>query len=163
MNNCPFLIVVALLFFGGCSQKQAVDIQPNLLDRLEQQVNEYVDSSDTTSLTINFNQVTSFEWDYMFIFGPYIPTEFIEGKIGFEWDSAENLITQIGDTHSLIVFTKGEKVVKYLKYPNNIGDFKKIDNTGPYPTEISIFLLEKERYGGEDWLFFYHSPPNISE
>ncbi len=155
MNRFTILTAIFIGFTFSCSSQKMVDVQPDLLDRLKEEVESYNISEDSSGFTINISDITTFEWEEMHIFGPYTPIDEIQKSLGFDWSRAQNLIYQISDTHSLLVFTSNESVVKYLKYPNGYGDFKEIDNTGPYKKTDASFILKKEIYGGQPWLFFY--------
>jgi hypothetical protein len=81
-----------------------------------------------TNLTVSISSITDFQWDTLFIFGPYTSVDAIHAKLGYKWSEAAQTQIEWSDRFNLLVFTKDGKVVRYFKLPRGIGDFP--DSTG---------------------------------
>ena len=49
---------------------------------------------------------------------------------------------------------KENKVIHYIKWPRQKGDFMKIKGL-KYSYDSANFILKKEKYGNQDWLFLH--------
>ncbi|WP_409029387.1 hypothetical protein [Gracilimonas sediminicola] len=157
-------IITAFVISVSCNSKEKAQNQAttelSLDKKLEVFVTDSLIQTNKDSLVINFSQQTNFEWDSLFIFEPYTSDKLIEEELGFKWSSAKSEIRSLGETKTLLVFLKADEIVKTFKYPRNKGDFIKLDMRGPYKRQEGIFTIKKEKYGEEDWLFFYFTPPS---
>jgi hypothetical protein len=89
---------------------------------------------------INLQEITEFEWDKFYIFGPYTPDETFTKNLGFEWSGA----TSIGqDEYQVLVFVKNDKVVMSSIFPRyEGGDFtvNLEDDNYVYSPSEAIFI-----------------------
>jgi len=88
---------------------------------------------------VDISAVTDFEWDTMYVFGPYTPVETIDSQLGFDWPGAEKTHIYSSDTFYLLVFVKNQKVVKYFKVPRTIGDFQDFEAGNMFPRGGDLF------------------------
>ncbi len=103
---------------------------------------------------IDISKLTPFSWDRLYIFKPFTPIKSINSELGFTWEEANKTLINQDDSYNLLVFTIKNEVVNYIKWPRGKGDFSKIETT-VYPYESAKFLLKQEKFGEQDWLFFY--------
>jgi hypothetical protein len=71
-------------------------------------------------VTVDFKQVTNFPWNKVY-FGPYTIAEKVNKQLGLTWSNAHAI--EMSDSFNLIVFVKGDKVVRYVELPRQYGDF----------------------------------------
>jgi len=103
---------------------------------------------------IDIKKVTPFKWNKLYVFKPYTSIDSIDDSLGFIWKDAEKtFINQEGDFH-LLVFTENDKVINYIKWPINKGDFMRIEKL-KYSYDSAKFIFKKEKYGGRDKIFIY--------
>ena len=81
----------------------------------------------STNPVLTISSVTEFQWDKLFIFGPYTPEKKIHEQLGYNWAEAEKTHIDSSDTFHLLVFVNNGKVVRYFKLPRTIGDFQGIE------------------------------------
>src|SRR5690348_5682657 len=79
-------------------------------------------ANTSTNAVITVSALTDFQWDNLFVFGPYTTVEKIQSQLGYRWADAEKTHINLSDTFSLLVFVKDGKVVRYFKLPRTIGD-----------------------------------------
>ncbi|MBT2647592.1 hypothetical protein J7E52_12775 [Bacillus sp. ISL-34] len=96
----------------------------NLLKKDLWDVNEVLLKEEVLSIgqsveTINLSDVTPFDWDVVYSFGPYTPKDHIYETVGYKWDIISETVNE---GMNQIVFLKDGKVVCYLYgYPENNG------------------------------------------
>lgn len=95
---------------------------------------------ETNTATIDFKDIVKEEWDSMFIFPTYTSYETIYDALGFEWDEVYKTGISYRDDITLLVFTNGDKVVRYVEYPKVYGDFSSLEKD---VYEDGIFELHK--------------------
>ena len=146
-----FLLCIGL---GVTNCNTPTEEEFNLTEKYISMVADFRDHKDNER-TFNFDQLSEFEWNRMFIFKPYSPIETVNDKIGFKWDQAESTLINQSDDFNLIVFVIDDKNVRYCRLPRNEGDFIKLDSSGPFYSNNSSFILRKEKNGEQDWIFVY--------
>ena len=152
--NLKFLIVCALLFFASGFKNCGLTSTSRayLIDRLATQINE---QRKTNSATVRLKDVTDFEWDKIYVFPPYTTVKEIHTALGYDWEEATNTGIEMFDSYNLLVFTRLGKVVGYLKYPLNLGDFRGIyadRKQRGFTPEEAIFKISVEDSGGSSFL-----------
>lgn len=79
---------------------------------------------------ITLQEMTEFDWDYMYYFMPYIDKETVETIIGFSSDNISDNLSN--DDGVYAVFVKGKEVICQIQgLPENLGfrfEFGKIDS-----------------------------------
>src|SRR5262249_3021890 len=60
---------------------------------------------------VDFAEIAPFEWDRVYVFGPYTPEEHIQKCLGFEWESAGRSSINSSKRANLVVFVRGSEVV----------------------------------------------------
>lgn len=131
------LLAVPLLLLSSCSKKK------KLIEDIRSAVQLGI--SDDVPTTIDMRRITDFSWQRLYIFAPY---SFSEKELGFEWAEGKESETAQGDSHCLLIFANGNKVVEYIDFPREYGDFSKAQRKGGYSMKDARFSVEK----GEKWV-----------
>lgn len=103
---------------------------------------------------IDIAKLTPFDWEQLYIFKPYTPISIIDSKLGYIWSGAEKTFINQEEEFDLLIFTKNDTVVNYIRWFRNKGDFSKINQIKYQPANAK-FIYKKEKFGEEDWLFLY--------
>ena len=120
------LLTVFMLFATGCSMSAEEINEKNC----KKAISEYCKSS---SDSLKLSDVTDFDWDAVYFFGPYTGASEIEQAIGIKND----LEPTYNESMHRAVFVKGDKIVCDLIYDGYaISDFK-FDNV-PFKKRISV-------------------------
>lgn len=129
MRGVVASLLVWSLALGACSSKP---------DGFETRLEQALRSSAQAGGTLKMEDATDFAWDTLHVFGPYVTAEEIHRQLGFEWAGA---MDQDFDSHTLLVFAQGQKVVKRLDFPRGKGDFA--DMSGKrFTRQDARFLLK---------------------
>src|SRR6266571_2005869 len=80
-------------------------------------------ASTSTNPVVTVSALTDFQWDKLFIFGPYTPVQKIHAQLGFEWADAEKTHIGSSDTYYLLVADEDGKVIRHVTLPRTVGDF----------------------------------------
>lgn len=88
---------------------------------------------------VNISEVTSFDWDLMYIFGPYISEETINETLGFD---AWNYNSALHDGLQLLLFVKNQEVVQYLKMERS-PDFVNNKSIQVFTPKNAIFIFDE--------------------
>ncbi|MFD6211402.1 hypothetical protein [Peribacillus sp. NPDC060253] len=111
--------VVIIAFGLICIAIYKYLLHKDLWDVNEALLKEGVLSIGHSVETINLVDVTPFDWDVVYSFGPYTPKDHIYETVGYKWD---NISETVNEGMNQIVFLNDGKVVCYLYgYPENNG------------------------------------------
>lgn len=120
------LLVIAGLMLvgsGACSRDGSTDGDSRSLAAAAQRV-----LADGTPRTLRlqdvFNQIA---WDRVLVFRPYTPPDELDRRLGFRWDSSRTGISEL-DSFSLVVFTKGNAVVRWFRLRSDVVKFDEDSN-----------------------------------
>ena len=130
MRGVVASLLVCGLVLGACSSKKP--------DGFEARLEQALRSSAQAGGTLKMEDATDFAWDTLHVVGPYVTAEEIHRQLGFEWSGATN---QDFDSHTLLIFTQGQKVVKHLDFPRGKGDFAEMSGKH-FTREDARFLLK---------------------
>jgi hypothetical protein len=152
MNSKLLCVVFLVLTFFSCKESKRSLEYPEFEERYKewfgkQSANDYA--------VLNVEMLTSFNWDYLYIFTPYTPIDTLKRIINIEWEEASETMIHYIESDNLLVFIESGKVVRYSKLSRNIGDFMRLETSGPFLSEDSKFVLKKEMYGGQFWHMLY--------
>lgn len=107
------------------------------------------------SASIELLPLTYFDWDTLYIFGPYTPLESINEQLGYSWIDTKSILpigkkTSINelDDRNLLVFTKNNQVVFNMDFPRSMGDFVIDASKNVFTPTNAVFQIEKRRDGG---------------
>jgi len=95
---------------------------------------------------VNVATATDFEWDHIFIFGPYTPIQRINTQLGHEWPEIAATGIHLSETFSLWVFEKKGLVVRYFKIPRTI-DFEGIMPNNGFSYGEAVFSVKRSDDG----------------
>lgn len=141
--------LVLLILFSSCGIgiKEDLDFKIKLETSIKLKMETEADS------IISIYNITTFEWEEMYIFTPYTGIDSINSRLGFTWYGAKKTHIYQDDGINLLVFVKDERVVSYSRFPRDLGDFIKVESSGPFTKDQSIFVIREEPYGGQNWIF----------
>ncbi|MEH7380917.1 hypothetical protein V7138_10590 [Bacillus sp. JJ1533] len=108
------IVITAIVMIAGF-----ILLKKDLWDKNEELLRKQVLSIGQKVETINLADVTPFEWDTVYSFGPYTSKEDIYETVGYKWDNIQETMNEDMDQ---IVFLNDGKVVCYIYgYPTNKG------------------------------------------
>jgi hypothetical protein len=139
------IIIFCLTSIIACLNKNnKIEYDTKLSDEI------YSILNTTTTDEVSFNSITSFKWDKVCIFPPYISTKTIISSIGFEWEMVNEINIKRDDTTCLIVFSIGDQIVSYFLHPRNKGDFSYLKEYC-YKPEEAIYHVELKIEDNKEW------------
>lgn len=94
----------------------------------------------TNGATIQLSSLTTFPWDKVFIFHPYITPEAIDKELGFKWSNAAKGELEYSDAFELLVFVRDGRVVKSARIHRKIGDWMLDNRNGFRPGEAAFVV-----------------------
>ena len=121
----------------------------------EIQLRKWIKYSEKSGTPLNIKEIGDFDWDRLFIFGPYASNDWVSEELGFEWTGI-NFYKEVSEGVCYLLFVKENAVVHYVKYPRSWGDFSRAYKQGGYGHQDAIFYVKK---GGGP--FFFREPPLI--
>ncbi|MEK4198461.1 hypothetical protein [Cytobacillus sp. FSL K6-0265] len=106
------LVSVVCVMLFNFFKKDIWDVNADLLK-------EEVLSIESSIEEVNLLDITPFDWDKVYFFGPYTPKEWIYETVGYKWDTISETVNE---GMNQIVFLKNDQVVCYVYgYPENTG------------------------------------------
>jgi hypothetical protein len=151
-------IIIIILAFSliGCKIHNPKNDLNNKLIKISKIV-----SNTNQPFTFHLDSLTNFNWDHLFIFGPYTYSEDIDSILGFSWNSFDKYSMEYNEGHFLLVFTLNQKVIYDLIYSRKYGDFNKIKRT-IIKRKDAIFTLKKDYECKVPWLNYYITRSSIN-
>lgn len=108
------MVIIAIVVFIILLKPVKEDIWDKNANKLISSFHAISGDADIEDL----NEFIPFEWDELYSFAPYIPTDTIYEVIGYQWD---NISASVSEGMNQIVFVHDGKVVCYLYgYPENV-------------------------------------------
>jgi hypothetical protein len=139
-----FLVLILLAVGLYLKSKEPVDIK-EFRNSLCQAVHAKPASS------IKLSNLTKFEWEKVYIFGPYTPKEKVESDLGFKWNGFNETGISSDDSTNLLLFLSKDNGVKWAKIPRNCGDFEISSDKNVITRNNDEFVVTEENRG-EPWL-----------
>ena len=130
------VVVVATICLLGCSVSD---------HRLENQIADEVSRGDGTVLRVA--ELTPFAWTRLHVFEPYTPPGVIRQELGFAWGAAKSTGLESDEGHALLVFVRDKRVVSFVMYPRNQGDFAGLHLVDGYKPENAVFVVRQKQDG----------------
>jgi len=121
------------LCFCSCSSKES-----RFLEGLDAGVRF---AQEKQPATIDFRDLTDFDWDKVFVFGPYTSPGTIQSDLGYEWPEATRTNIQESDGIALVVFVRDGRVTEHFSVPRSIADFTDLDRKHVFPREEAVFAV----------------------
>lgn len=155
---CAGLVVIIILT-AGCRK--------NLRQRI---IDHYEKYNRAGACTVYINDLTSFEWDEMYVFGSSANNEFISSTIGFDYHGKK-----IRDGFRRIIFSWGVKEIyeedyQPKSYKSSVFDFSFINDSilnirsYSFYRKDALFVIMKEKIKGsckKCFLYLLSHPQNI--
>jgi hypothetical protein len=85
---------------------------------------------------LDMSETAAFPWDRLFVFEPYTSSEEVERELGRSWWHSDRI--EMFDTFTLLVFVKGDRVVRFVDQPLGTG-FAGCSRKGGFPRESARF------------------------
>lgn len=131
------LVLILGLFLGNLWHNYVAD---NLTSR---KFCQFV--QDKTRTTMRISELTQFQWQKLYIFGPYTSNEEIAKTLGFEWSEVSSTNIDYDESINLLIFVADTKVVHSLELPRSCGDFQR--NVSYTPEEANFIIIKEEGNG----------------
>lgn len=117
-------------------------------------------ASASTNPVVTVSALTDFQWDKLFVFGPYTPIQKIHAQLGFTWAEAEKTHIDSSDAFYLLVFVKDGKVARHFKLPRTIGDFQTSETTDVFTPGNDTFEVKSVNAGSATRFNFWPKQPD---
>jgi hypothetical protein len=91
--------------------------------------------------------VTDFEWDRFYVFGPYMSNARVDRELGFDWGKGENSDYKAQEGGSLLVFVRDGEVVHAFDQPDTDGYFVCVGQDPLTPDQAEL-RVKQVREGG---------------
>jgi hypothetical protein len=89
------------------------------------------------------SEVTVFDWDHLYILGPYSNPSSIRELADLPSPVAKNISVDEGDC--LLVFLAGKDIVFYLSFNRRHGDFAPVSRDNAYPRGQARFFVPADQ------------------
>jgi hypothetical protein len=132
MRRCFLVAILVAVSLVGCNPSPTVSAR--LQDAFTRAGNGDM---------IRLNDLTGFEWEAFFVFGPYTTREVAEEALGFPWPEYDRFALGTSDSFSLLVFTDGSSVVRAEEHPRCKPDFSPGTLSRPLSPEAAIFSIDR--------------------
>lgn len=136
-----FLCLAGCHLFPGMSGR---DDGADTADKLSRIVQQSLTNPDRPPVPLA--EVTSFEWDRVWFFGPYTKPSQIEARLGFSWPDAGKFQMDWRDDAILTVFSNGQRVVRAMAYPRKEGDLASLANH-TVPRDRALLVVKRDKSG----------------
>jgi hypothetical protein len=102
--------------------------------------------------SVDFSDLTDFEWDRLHIFPPRTRAEEVTAELGFEWPGVHDMGLLEREHVLLFAFVRGGEVVHATPYRRYHGDFTGPFPRGGYTPETAVFGVREEEGGFARWV-----------
>ncbi len=85
---------------------------------------------------------TGFEWDKMYVFGPYTSQKDVESLIGISWPEFKQTTVKSSDSVCLVLFVRDSEVVGWYEQPRTI-DLSWLTKGEPYMRSDAVFRIDR--------------------
>ena len=127
-------VAVAVLCFSACMESDN-----GLAKALYRSAEAAIMNGDQA---VRVSQVTQFDWDKLFIYGPYTSVDRIYTQLGYQWPDAERTGIEYSETEFLLVFVKDGKVVAHSKFSRSLGDWEDLERGNEFTKETAVFAVK---------------------
>ena len=88
-----------------------------------------------------------FSWDKLYIFGSYVSLDIIQERLDYSWNPSTSTMLGGGTSFTLFPFTYEGKVVQYVEYPLELGNFSEAgEKSNGYEPHEAIFVINEYGY-----------------
>jgi hypothetical protein len=116
------LIIVLLIKFIFAAPKKLGE-NSNLKIKITETV---LKSNKDNSTKLEFDKITDFKWNKLYIITPYVNQKDFCKKNGIEGVDSIETSMEIRDDINLLLFVLDNELVSYVNFPRNQADFSKI-------------------------------------
>lgn len=151
-----FLIIIAIIttLIIGIAIKFIFTVPKNLDENnsLKTKITDItIKSHKDNTVKLEFEKITDFKWDKLYIITPYMPPkDFCKGN-GINGVASIDTSIEINDTINLLMFVLDNKIVSYVNFPRNQADFSTIAkaNKQGFSQKNAIFGFKEDSYSME--------------
>jgi len=144
MKTTVIAALLTSLCVAGCSNSNKVSKAIGNIVRVQ------------NSQELRLSEVTEFEWDHVYFFGPYMPRQKVCETLGVQVKYCERFVPYESQDDGLMsmAFVSGTRVVHYELHSRWNGDFTPIPRTQPISSEKAVFQVTPEGVAanGTTWL-----------
>lgn len=136
------IVIVAIIFFCvivGLIIAENYQRQENVDDLLWQAIEQKKGKQE--SVVFEMNSLTTFPWDGLYIFPRNTKITQINDTLGFSWNDFLEHNINMEDDNALLVFTKGDQVVKYILFPGIRGKFEETLHFKKLSPKEAVFMV----------------------
>jgi hypothetical protein len=91
----------------------------------------------------SMSEVAVFDWDHLYILGPYSNTSSIRELADLPRSAAKNI--SVDEGACLLVFLTGKDIVYYLSFNRRFGDFAQVSRDIAYPRGQARFIVHVDQ------------------
>lgn len=142
-----FLLIGIVLFLSGCSDllNPSGPVSKSIGHEIRQKGIRLIDIA----------KLTSFEWDELYLFGPYALSEDMCKQLGIAHQECKSKLTasSTDDNEMVLVFRNKGQIVHVEKHSRFYGDFTPLNFTQPLTPSNAIFSAEPKGVAtsGKTW------------
>jgi hypothetical protein len=133
-QTLPLLVLICLSLFACGPLTPSRSVAVSLAQELK----------SNSVVTVDISKHTDFEWDTLFVFGPYsFPSE-ICAKLEFDKPKCQAAqFADVGEGEHLLVFFRAKTIVRRETLPRLTADFDPSSLSKPIPRGRAIFLVNR--------------------
>lgn len=106
-------------------------------------VTEFEHAKNDNIPCVDLSATMEFEWEAMYIFGPYTTEETINNMLGHKWQFTSQTSIAENDSITLILFAKAKKVVASMEVPRGVADFAPLSGE-IYSSDNACFSVDEK-------------------
>jgi hypothetical protein len=138
------------LFLSSCSGDERMIQESEIMRSLEKIIED--GKKIESGMKFNLESLQAVEWDNLYIFGPYTPTNDIEQKLGANNVTVKEIDIEARDDINLLVFMLQSEVIVVVSYPRQNVDFSPVASGTPILKEESFFNIV-ESADEKEWFY----------
>lgn len=116
-----------------------VELRPH--DQVDSRLRSLI--ADDRGRVFSMSELTAFDWDRLYVLGPYSNISAIRDLADLPRPAAEHLAVDEGAC--LLVFLNGNGIVYYLSFKRRYGDFAQVSRNQPYQRAHARFIVRKDQ------------------
>ncbi|ACL70119.1 hypothetical protein [Halothermothrix orenii] len=133
------LISSMVLYYINYVNNYEVTEAKELNDKMIKIITEDINNKD--KIVLDLNKMTKFNWNKLYIVGPYTDPKIFCSKKGVKWSNSIITTIKYDDGVYLLLFVQDKKVIKYLDFSRRYGSFPE----GEYDKGNSLFEITKNK------------------
>jgi len=132
--------------FGALSCSNEAEISRSIRDLVRERKAEYIRLADATS----------FNWDQVYLFGPYVSRSQVCGTLKLQAEECARQVTveSTDDGDMSIAFLAQGQLVRYARHTRKNGDFTPVPQGQPLSPNAAVFRVVRDEVAGHEriWL-----------